>query len=88
MPLQCRDSFHFGLLSCSSDIIKLKKVKKNHGLGSFLYHLLLSDGNVYCDASIASSLHHLVDDGSLETNCFVRVRNYSVVEVLTHLLLL
>ena len=62
-------------------VIKLKKVKKNHGHGSFLYRLLLSDGNLYCDASLASSLHHLVDDGSLETNCFVRIRNYSVVEI-------
>ena len=56
-------------------------MKKNHGHGSFLYRLLLSDGNLYCDASLASSLHHLVDDGSLETNCFVRIRNYSVVEI-------
>ena len=56
-------------------------MKKNHGHGSFLYRLLLSDGNLYCDASLASSLHHLVDDGSLDANCFVRILNYSAVEV-------
>jgi len=54
LPLQCGDSFHFGLLS---------------------------DGNCYCDASLASSLHHLVDDGLLEIYCLVRITNYSVVEV-------
>ena len=62
-------------------VIKLKKVKKNHGHGSFLYRLLLSDGYLFCDASLASSLHHLVDDGSLERNCCACMRNYSVVEV-------
>ena len=62
-------------------IIKLKKLKKNNGHGSFLYRLFLSDGSLFCEASLASSLHHLVADGSLDTNCFVRILNYNVVEV-------
>jgi len=62
-------------------VLLVKKIKKNEEPGSFFYRVVLSDGTFYCDGSIALQLHHLVEQGVLETYSYIQIEKFTAIEV-------
>ena len=62
-------------------VLNVSKIKRNVEPGSFLYRIVLSDGTFYCDGSIAIPLHHLVEEGVLETFSYIRIKKFVPIDV-------
>lgn len=58
-------------------ILTVRKIPSQNPGAADRYRVILSDGEMYVQAMLSSQTTYLVEDGSLERNCIVRITNWA-----------